>query len=259
MNEDLQLVEGVQDSLLGIGQLSNENEILGVLQRNGVQPTAAIQKAMREHAVKRTQAATAGGVLNRTQRLLLGKAGELSLDDQKSLVAGQLQFQDKEAYRRIQVTTSTELIKKATDETAGVTNFSRQALEKPNNMVIDAVGIAYGTQALGSTNPAAARYTSDGNVVPSAILNGDLVFYMDDKPFFMCRVSRFFSDPQSALQPTFKGEGMRIALPSPKLWAAEVNIQVQLKLADGVALSALQLHFVEVVFFGVMTNTRPTK
>jgi hypothetical protein len=188
----------------------------------------------------------------RTHQFFLTEMGKkVDRETLKLIQSGQTIPDDKHIHVRKKINSAgtTELINTATQQLVGVSKLDKNQLPDQIYMAIDQLRLAWATDAA-ITNPAAIKYTNKGDI-PAALMNGEFVFYVNDKPIVDIPVCRFFNDGSTGVtSEAIQGKWDALDLQCLKFILPTDLLRAELKLAEGVQLPAGN-HFVEFQFSGV--------
>lgn len=256
MEDFNEVLEGVEDSLFGIGAMNNR--IKNHLVRKKLDSSPQMVQAVKQVSAQRAQMAMSK--LTKSQALMIAKAGDLDPSARAKFANGEFIFQDGDMYVRKAVAGggTIELIDDATIKDFGRSAFHGNRFPDNVNLTCDKIGVTYATAAPGVTDVAAQKYSADGNRLPVALCNAIFVLTIDDKPVQQWRLSKFFSDSTTAMVPNMKSDDFAVTLDAPKLLKSGVPIGFRIIMPSGQTLSGAATHFLEVALFGAQTGTRST-
>lgn len=204
--------------------------------------------------------AVSGTSLNREEKRFLQLAtkdnGGLKPEERTMLDNGTLQMVRIEKYiRKTYTAGSTRLLEGLTTNTVGVTNFKRPQLEPTENLTVTHISVRGANDASG-TAVAAGGYTNDGSAVETALRNGELEIMVDGKKAFSTPLAGFFTDKTAVASSNQVTDEAYVVAITPFLIPAEATIEIEVRTADGVSLTASRAHAVEVRLRGIGTKQR---
>jgi len=174
---------------------------------------------------------------------------------------GDLQHVDLDFYikRKINNAGSTNVLDTTSIKRIGQAYFDKNVLPEGYNMVIGAIRVAFGkiTISGGTDDPTIPVYTNSGTFDP-AIVNGEILVTVRDKPIIELPLKRFLNASSSAVPATIQlGYRDTIALEALKFLPEATPIKIIVSLADGATLanSATVWNYCEVDLIGI--GTRP--
>lgn len=256
-DEDAAGVAGVVEQMLGISAADDEESLMGAIKKAGAQPTPQVKAAMRNFAAKKVKTAVSSNVLSKAQKVAVSKFSELDSDTKTAISQRRVQFIDSVFMLRVKVTGTAELLTSSAKEQYGISSWNGKTLPVGTNLTMEGVSLAYGTGAAAST-PVSVKYTQDGNAVDAYFLNGLLQIEIDTKPVLKMPVSRFMSDPKSAMSSIASRLGF-LRLDAPKLIKSNVPVDIKFIAPEGASFPAgTDLHFFEICLFGPVTAARTT-
>jgi len=195
------------------------------------------------------------------QKYLVSMRDHLDEQTKRDIETNAARFIEKDFYLRTKLATGTnqELVFASESELVGVRNVDKAVLSSTTPCVITALKLSYAYHAT-SAEPAEQQYTNAMDaetggttplVIPAALLNGEVEFSQDGKPFFKCPVKRFFRE---ALSVGSAVEGIYdVVRIKPQLVKKGAPVQVEIRYAKNLAGSAIALpannHFIEVRWF----------
>ena len=135
-----------------------------------------------------------------SQEFLLELAENLDTDSKDMLNQGELVIEDADFYVRSQVTGlggQNDLVSKSDNEKVGTRNIDRAQLPSLENLILQGIQVAYGSDAA-EVESAKIDYSTKKPASPDpALMNGEIVIEQDNKPLITIPVDRFFSGADS--------------------------------------------------------------
>lgn len=176
-----------------------------------------------------------------------GRKPGLSAD----LNSGELRIEDHTLYVRKQITGSgiQELVNIATAELRGTINLDKGKFTENEVFAFDAVGIKF-ADATGTDPGAVKTYSPDGQAMPAALKNGELVLSQNEGEIFHCAVDDCVSDVDSEFA---NGRSNAKQLKIPVVIEDNKVIKLNLENAEGLSFTTGVSNnaFVEIKFYGV--------
>lgn len=178
-----------------------------------------------------------------------GVLDRLDPNSKRIIAAGNASYYDADFYIRSQITGTQDVLLTSNQKVVGVSNLNENRLPELTNLIISAVRVAYATHAT-LTNPAAVKYDNVNAAVPVALLNGELIIKINDRPVVELPISKFFNANGTA-PVSFQAQGSNdtIELQAMKVVTPQDVIGVEIKLPNGLTLGANN-HFLEVRLLG---------
>jgi len=181
--------------------------------------------------------------------------GEIDQETQNLIRTKKMTFNDADYYVRKQLNAAgtTDILNSSNIRKVGITNLDKNQLPDNIYMVLEGVKLAWGTDA--GTNAAIPKYTSQAPAIPLALVNGEIVISVNDKPIVDLPASRFFNNSDTGITQQISGHNDTVLLENLKLIKHSDQLTATIKLADGSSLPASN-HFLEVRLIGVGTRKR---
>ena len=225
-------------------------------------PLTAEQKTQAKQAEeKKKQAELREKLMTRGMKFLELNKHLLKTNTREAIERGDLQYVDLDLYikRLINNAGSTYVLDTTSVKRIGQAYFDKNVLPEGYNMVIEGIRVAFGKTTIsgGTTDPTIPVYTNSG-VFDPAIVNGEILITVRDKPIIELPLKRFLNANSSAVPGTIQLEYRdTIMLKAMKFIPENTPFKIQVSLADGATLanSATVYNFCEVDLIGV--GTRP--
>ncbi len=181
--------------------------------------------------------------------------GEIDQETQNLIRTKKMTFNDADYYVRKQLNAAgtTDILNSSNTRKVGVTNLDKNQLPDNIYMVLEGVKLAWGTDP--GTNAAIPKYTSQAPGIPLALVNGEIVISVNDKPIVDLPASRFFNNSDTGVTQEISGHKDTVMLENLKLIKHSDQLTATIKLADGSSLPGSN-HFLEVRLIGVGTRKR---
>ncbi len=196
-------------------------------------------------------------LLTREMRFLVENKDVLKENSLKAIERGELQYVDTVIYARKQITASgqqQEIINYSTVKQIGLAYFDKNTLPDFYNMIISHIRVLYATNT--GTDAAIGAYYNIG-AVPPALVNGELLITVNDKPIIEIPLSKFFKADAGAIATSIGVEYRdAIQLKAPKLIPSGTTYKVLISLANGEAIAGSNNSFISVELGGVCTRPK---
>jgi hypothetical protein len=167
------------------------------------------------------------------------------------LASNELRIEDHTLYVRKQISGSgiQELITIATAEARGAINLDKGKFTENEVFAFDRVGIKF-ADATGSDPAAVKTYSPDGQQMPAALKNGELVLSQNEGEIFHVAVDDCVTDVDSEFA---NGRGNTKELSVPVVVEDNKVIKLTLENAEGLSFTTGVSNnaFVEIKFYGV--------
>jgi len=256
-----QEVNGIEDNLAGFDD-EQVLEGLGRIMNTALAP--AQKKVAKAYATKKIKAINLSKTLTREQRFFNSMAVTLDAETRKMISEGQLSYSDADYYLRRQIsgTSIVTLLEASNVITPGTTNIDKNYLPKYVNLVLAAIRLGYGADAV-ATDPSVIGYTNavDANPggagnIPIALLNAEFEIFQDGKAIVSLPVARFFRENFS-VGISVQGNEDSVHLKALKLIKETTPFEIKLRFPNGTTtLGAGLNHFIEVRLMGLQSKTR---
>lgn len=241
----------MEDELLinGLGAVEIEDEIGRVLRSRPQMPPA---KAAAVAASNLTKKQHKNSILTRAQKFLIANADKLNADVRSNIGNGR--WEEFDMYVRRSVTAGNglqDLLKAGDKAEVGKTSINSNRLDKGTNVAVDKIRVAFAKSAT-VTDPSKVVYSNTDTATDAAILNGDLVITVGQKPVLRLPLAGFFNigGSYSAVQGNFDVR----TLQRPFLIPEDTAISLAIQLPDGSTLPVAN-NFLEVRLMGASLVT----
>lgn len=188
--------------------------------------------------------------------LTKGKANSITYE---AILSGAVSFDPISYYMRADITGLSgrqTIVGPSTNYALGVTNFPNQAvLQQYYNFCFDRIAVRYIVVAAADATPqSSAGYSSVATSMAAGLRNGELIVLSNRNTIVETPISDFVSAA------AVTGGGVREfdggILEKPRFFLEQLQIQVDLNLADTIPSAANNTYLVEVVFSGVQARMK---
>jgi hypothetical protein len=198
-----------------------------------------------------------GQLLTKEMKFILANLDLLKEGSRKAVAAGEVQWVDYDLYvrKKLNKAGATEILNPSTVKQVGLSYLDKNMLPELYNFAV--TGVRVGFQADTAIASAQAAVYSNTGAFDPALLNGELLVTVNDKPIIEIPLARFFNPNTGGIAQTIQIEERDIIrLKAPKLIPSGTPFKIIATMADGLTIAGANNNYLEVQLLGVSTRPR---